>query len=128
MVLSTIVAGDQKEREMVTIPYKYVFGWLFRIDSRNVNPEAREAVLNYQMQCYDALYNYFMRHEEYLEFRDKLIGKRLMEYDIMRSEFRTAKDKVQQAREALDEARAITEDDYFNNTSQLSLFGEEEPA
>ncbi len=126
MVLSTIVAMDQKEREMVTIPMKYVFGWLFRIDSRNVNADAREAVLKYQLQCYDALYAYFTRHDEYLEFRDKLISQKLAEYDKVRLEFRTAKDKVQEAREALDEARAITEDDYFANTAQLSLFGKEE--
>jgi len=58
--LSRSVGADGKEREM-SIRFKYVFGWLFRIDSRNVKEDALEAVLRYQMECYDVLYNHFNR-------------------------------------------------------------------
>ncbi|MGD9930143.1 MAG: phage antirepressor N-terminal domain-containing protein [Mangrovibacterium sp.] len=34
--LSLTTGSDGKQHEMVTIPFRYVFGWLFRIDSRNV--------------------------------------------------------------------------------------------
>lgn len=122
---SVTTGADGKQYEMVTIPLKYVFGWLFRIDSRNVKEEAREAVLKYQMQCYDALYKYFTRHEEYLEFRNKLIREKLEAYDRERMDFRNAKDRVQKAREELDEANAITEEDYFTMNAQLRLNFEE---
>lgn len=120
------VGADGKQREMVTIPFEYVFGWLFLIDSRKVSPEAKDSVLRYQKECYHALYNYFTRHDEYLEWRDKVIAERLTLYDAARLEFRDAKDKVLDARDLLNEARKITEENYFADKDQLRIqFGEE---
>jgi len=59
VMLSVTTGADGKSYEMVTIPLKYVFGWLFRIDSRNVKEEVRENVLKYQTECYEVLYNRF---------------------------------------------------------------------
>jgi hypothetical protein len=116
-----MVGADGKNREMTSIPLRFVFGWIFRIDSRNVAEAAREAVERYQLECYNALYNYFTRHEEYLEYRQTLIDARLAEYDAARSDFRVAKDKVAEARKLLDEARAITEADYFESKRQMVI-------
>lgn len=58
-VLSTAVAADGKEREMFCIPLKYVYGWLFTINPKNVAPGAREAVSRYRRECYEALYEHF---------------------------------------------------------------------
>lgn len=58
-VLSTVVAADGKAREMRSLPLKYVYGWLFTINPRNVSPEAREAVARYRRECYDVLYEHF---------------------------------------------------------------------
>lgn len=58
-VLSTSVAADGKEREMFCLPLKYVYGWLFTINPKNVAPEAREAVAVYRRECYDVLYEHF---------------------------------------------------------------------
>ena len=55
VVLSTIVATDGKEREMVCLPMEFIFGWLFTINPKNVKPEAQEAVRTYRMQCYHVL-------------------------------------------------------------------------
>lgn len=121
VLLSRTVGADGKSREMVSIPLRYVFGWLFRIDSRNVAAHAQESVLRYQKECYDALYNHFARHEEYLEYRQKLIDERLLVYDEARSRFRAAKDEVIEARESLNEARAITEADYFEEKRQMTI-------
>ena len=119
--LGVTVGSDKKEREMVTIPFHFVFGWLFRIDSRNVKPEAKEAVEKYQLECYMALYNYFTRHEEFLEFRQTEIDKHLAKYDAARSDFRSAKEVVNEARKQLDEARSITEADYFESKRQMVM-------
>lgn len=58
-VLSTAVAADGKEREMYCLPLRYVYGWLFTINPKNVAPEAREAVTRYRRECYDVLYEHF---------------------------------------------------------------------
>jgi hypothetical protein len=42
--LSTATGSDGKQYEMVCIPLKYVFGWLFTINPKNVKEEARESV------------------------------------------------------------------------------------
>lgn len=59
VVLSTTVANDEKQREMVCLPIKYVFGWLFTINPGNVNSDAKEAITKYKMECYDVLYRHF---------------------------------------------------------------------
>lgn len=58
-VMMTVVAADRKEREMYCIPLRYVFGWLFSIDTSRVNEESRLAVAAYKKECYDALYRHF---------------------------------------------------------------------
>ncbi len=44
---------------MLVVPLKYVFGWPFRFDSRNVKEEVWENVFKYQSECYEVLYNRF---------------------------------------------------------------------
>jgi len=121
VVTITTVGGDKKEREMATIPLKYVFGWLFTIETSKMKEETKDAVLQYKIMCYDALYNYFTRHDEFLEFRDKAVEQKLAIYDAARLDFRFAKEKVAQAREELNEVRKLTESEYFANKSQLEI-------
>jgi len=122
VVTTRVTTGaDGKQYEMTVIPYRYVFGWLFRIDSRNVKEEAREAVERYQLECYDALFNHFTRHEEFLEYRDTVVEEKLAIYDAARSDFRMAKERVAEARAELDEIRKLTEADYFANKRQLAM-------
>jgi hypothetical protein len=67
VVLSTTVGADEKQRKMQTLPIRYVFGWLFRIDSRNVKDEIRESVEKYQRECYDALFDTFTKRTSILK-------------------------------------------------------------
>lgn len=53
------VATDEKERNMVCLPVKFIYGWLFTINPGKVNEEARESVLKYRIECYEALYRHF---------------------------------------------------------------------
>lgn len=57
--LRGMVAEDGKEREMICLPLRYVYGWLFSINPDRVKPEARDKVIEYKRKCYDALYDYF---------------------------------------------------------------------
>lgn len=47
------LAADGKLREMICLPEKYIYGWLFSVNSDS--PE----LLEYQEKCYDLLYNHF---------------------------------------------------------------------
>lgn len=55
------VAADGKTREMLCLPLRYVYGWIFTINPTNVSEAARESVIKYQLECYDVLYNHFFR-------------------------------------------------------------------
>lgn len=49
----TTVAQDNKLRKMVCLPEKYIYGWLFSINSQS------QDLKKYKMECYDVLYDYF---------------------------------------------------------------------
>lgn len=58
-VLSTSTGSDEKRYEMFCLPLKFVYGWLFTINPANVSESARENVIKYHLECYDAIYDYF---------------------------------------------------------------------
>jgi hypothetical protein len=51
--IKRIVAADGRLREMLCLPETFVYGWIFLIESQNVD------LSEYQMKCYELLYNYF---------------------------------------------------------------------
>ena len=62
--LRGIVAADGKEREMACIPFKLVFGWLFTINPKNVKAEAKEQIIKYRLECYNAPFQLFQPTRE----------------------------------------------------------------
>lgn len=126
MGLSTTVGADGKEREMQTIPFMYVFGWLFNIDSRNVKEEAREAVLKYQVECYRALYFYFTAYADFVEKKQKLIEQKLSVYEEASDNFASAKNTMKSARKELHDASNLKFEDYDADRRQLKIFSDEE--
>lgn len=124
--LNPMVGADGKVREMASIPFRYVFGWLFRIDSRNVKEEAREAVLRYQMECYNALYNHFTRYAEFVEYQKEQIEEQLVIVEAINHNFREAKNQLVEAKEELNRRRRLTLNDYLAVRQQLQMFSNEE--
>lgn len=49
----TMVGADNKNRKMICLPEKYIYGWLFSLRSKS------EALKQYQIKCYEVLFNYF---------------------------------------------------------------------
>ena len=111
-VLSAATGSDGKDYKMTTIPHKYIFGWLFTINPKNVKPEAKEAVMKYRMECYDALFNHFTEQSEYLEEKQQIIDHELDEYQKIQVEFKTAKKRMEQQKIKVDKARKLTIEDW----------------
>lgn len=126
MVTVTTVGGDGKDREMVTIPFKFVFGWLFTIDHKQVKEGVREAVIRYKMECYDALYAHFTELDEYLKFRTQLAEQVWDQVEAARDDFKDAKAKLERLKVEFAEARALTIDTYRQKKAQLELQFDEE--
>lgn len=60
VVQKTTVGSDGKQRDMLCLPFEFVFGWLFTINPDKVKPEAAEAVIRYKRECYHALFAHFV--------------------------------------------------------------------
>ena len=88
--LSLSVGPDGRQREMVCLPLQ--FGWLFTINPGNVDEKAKEAVIRYKKECYDALYNHFAR-------------ARQRQLDENREEIRLL-DEISRAKDTLSESKA----------------------
>jgi exonuclease VII small subunit len=120
------VGSDKKVREMQTIPFKFVFGWLFRIDSRKVKPEAKETVVKYQLECYDALYNHFTAYADFVEQKQAVIEERLKAYEEAKASYSNAHRIMKEVEKELKMARELTFSDYDATRRQLSLFKPDE--
>jgi hypothetical protein len=48
-----IVAADGKQRQMLCLPEKYIYGWIFSINSNS------PGLVAYQERCYEILYDHF---------------------------------------------------------------------
>lgn len=83
VTLQVTVAGDKNEREMTCIPFMFVFGWLVTINPKNVKPEAKEAVIKYKLECYEALFKHFADQSEFLQQKQEALEK-LMELTVSR--------------------------------------------
>jgi hypothetical protein len=55
-----VVAKDGKNREVLCLPLGYLNGWLAGIELIRVNPEIKPILKQYQLECFDVLYNHFM--------------------------------------------------------------------
>ena len=115
------VGGDEKNREMVAIPLKFTFGWLFTIEVNQVKEEARQAVLQYQLECYDALYDHFISYRDFDRYKNERLLEKLADYDYERDVFRSCKDRIKNIRDEIDELRQLSYADFLQLKKQLPI-------
>lgn len=111
MVTLTTVAADEKEREMLCLPLEYIYGWLFTIDAGQVAESRREAVANYQRECYNALYEHFAGNlRRQIETNEAEIAA-LKEVNASIADEKAARIRRKSAEEHLAKVRAARLDD-----------------
>jgi hypothetical protein len=122
----TTVGADEKSREMQTIPFKYVFGWLFQIDSRKVKEEAREMVLKYQNECYDVLYNHFTVYADFVKHKQEAMQKQIDIVMTAKRNYSEAHRVLRDAETSLQGISKLTLSDFDVEKRQLKMFLDEE--
>lgn len=60
-VMDMQLPGDTQRRAVVILPLQYLNGWLFGIDASRVKPAIRERLVQYQRECFQALYDYWAK-------------------------------------------------------------------
>ena len=53
--------GKTYNSETVTLPLKYLNGWMFGVDNKRVSEEIRPVLLKYKLECYDVLNRHFTK-------------------------------------------------------------------
>ena len=53
------VANDEKNRSMLCLPLRKLFGWLMTINPDKVASHKRQTIIRYQNECDDALWQYW---------------------------------------------------------------------
>lgn len=121
VMLSMTVGADGKEREMLTIPYKYIFGWLFTINPKNVNPEAKESVLKYRMECYEVLYNHFTETSRFLDEKQQLLNVELDKLKQLKQDFKATKELLNDQNKKVDGIRHQSFEEWKANNRQMKI-------
>jgi hypothetical protein len=119
--LSVATGADEKRYKMSCIPFKFVFGWLFTINPKNVKPEAQEAVSKYRLQCYNVLFKHFTDQSEFLMQKQNALEKQIEEVDRIRFDFKNTKMKLDEARQILNQIKEMTFEQWQINKSQLKI-------
>jgi len=115
------VAADGKQREMTCLPMKFIFGWLFSISTDRVAEHAKDAVIMYKLECYDALYNYFSEKAMFLEEKQSSLSEKITEYQQIQYEFKNAQKRLNQAKNELNQVKDLSFDEWKVTRKQLTL-------
>lgn len=124
--LSRTTGADGKQYEMFCLPLKFIFGWLFTINPANVKEEAREAVIEYKLSCYNALYQSFTDSQQFLEAKQAMVEEKLGELEEVTNNFKSARSMMHEKKKELNQVRELTFNDWLKNNRQLELFLREE--
>jgi hypothetical protein len=117
--IQTIVGADGKPHPMSCLPERYIYGWIFGLESKS------EGLARYKMECHDILFDYF--HGTITQ-RSNL----LMVRQDARDKYNEAKDaleqmeqtkKVRDAKKTLDDiSKSLDKLDDDLANGQLSIF------
>jgi hypothetical protein len=121
VVLSTTLGSDEKGREMVCLPFEFVFGWLFTINPKNVKPDAQQVVAKYRIECYRALYRYFSEQNDFLEEKQQIVNQKIEEYENIRVDFKTAEKRLRVAKIDLFKAKDFTYEQWKDTKRQTAI-------
>ncbi|MEK6199003.1 MAG: phage antirepressor N-terminal domain-containing protein [Psychrobacter sp.] len=58
-VMMTATGTDNKQYDMMCLPIEFLNGWLFGVDAKRVKPEVKAPLIQYKMQCYKVLHDYW---------------------------------------------------------------------
>ena len=117
-ILSSVIplrgttGADGKKYEMVCLPLKFIYGWLFTINPGNVSEEARENVIKYQIECYDVLYRHFFNRAERQAESNKAEVEELERLRQLIVQEKEVKSQINETKKRIDSIRASRLDDH----------------
>lgn len=122
ITLRVTTGADGKQYEMVCLPHEFIYGWIFTINPKNVSEGARDNVIQYQKQCYMALYSYFngksQRQQEVIDMERTLLNEK-KELDETLSSLMKSVSEVKAKIKSIDGKFAELQSERLNPTPSL---------
>ena len=119
--MTKATGSDEKQYDMLAIPLKFVFGWLFTIDASRVSEEARPAVIQYKLECYNALYQYFAGAQTFLKEKQAILDIKQQRYFELNTNFKEARRNLAEAKKDLQDTFAVDYETWLSNSRQLII-------
>jgi len=104
ITLSVTTGADGKKYEMLCIPLQFFPGWLFSINPDNVREEARERLIEYQLECNKVLFDYFFSRVDFSRKKEKAVAMAKEACDEKLEQLRFAKSELKVAENELNKA------------------------
>ena len=123
ITLSVTTGADGKKYEMLCIPLQFFPGWLFSINPDNVREEARERLIEYQLECNKVLLDYFFSRVDFSRKKEKAVAMAKDTCDEKLEQLRIAKSELKVAENELSKAMAMTFEDWQADRQQLTIPG-----
>ena len=121
-ILSSVVkqnlttGADGKQYEMLCLPLEYVYGWIFTINPKKVNAQAKDSVVRYKRECYDVLYRHFFNRAQRQAESNQAEAAELERLRQLIGQEKEVKSQINETKKRIDSIRAARLDD------QPSLF------
>ncbi len=116
-ILSSVVkenlttGADGKQYEMLTLPLEFVYGWIFTINPRKVNPQSRESVIKYKRECYDVLYRHCFNRAQRQAESNQAEAAELEHLRQLMGQEKDVKSQINETKKRIDKIRASRLDD-----------------
>lgn len=116
--------NDGKQYKMLSLPKKFLYGWLFSINHNNVSPEIQESLIKYKWECYYALYEKFELQSSYLQEMEERKNRAIQQQKVLRKNFNSARSELNKNIQQLNELSEYTFEKWKNSGQQLTMFDE----
>jgi hypothetical protein len=126
-VLIPLTARDGKDYEMVCMPFEYVMLWMGSINPKNVKPEAQDLVRTVRMEIVKAIAFYYRAYKKFAMEKQAAIEFMLTEYEGYQKDFKDAKKRMEESKKKLNEVRAMSFEDWQQQTFDFEAQKTEEP-
>lgn len=110
--------ADGKQYEMVCLPHRRIYGWLYTINPGKVAPEASDTMIRYRDECNDLMYDHFFTRARKLQEIDVAEREKIAELAHIDKQLNAAESNVKElkakkagARSDLDKIRSARLDD-----------------
>lgn len=93
-----ISANGSPRLKKLCLPLKFIFGWLFSVDAKDVAAAKRKALLSYKLDCYTTLYDHFYMRTALYEKKEKMLAQKVAQIENLMEAVRDTREKLTSVR------------------------------